>query len=136
MFKLKLKYAQVSFQQTFEAKRSTHLAELQKKEDDMRAMFVLRVKEKEAELKESEKEVRSKLFICYQSEMYDTWPYSFSLRQLHAKFDKLKKDHTEEKRKLEDARKKLEEEFLEFNRRKTQMAASHHTLTLGKKNKK
>lgn len=48
---------QVSFQQTFEAKRSNHLAELQKKEDDMRAMFVLRVKEKEAELKENEKEV-------------------------------------------------------------------------------
>lgn len=60
---------------------------------------------------------------------------SFSL-QLHAKFDKLKKDHAEEKRKLEEARKKLEEEFLEFNRRKTQIAASHHTLTLGKKNKK
>lgn len=47
----------MSFQQTFEAKRSNHLAELQKKEDDMRAMFVLRVKEKEAELKENEKEV-------------------------------------------------------------------------------
>ncbi|XP_031640120.1 septin-2 [Contarinia nasturtii] len=101
----------VSFQQTFEAKRSNHLAELQSKEDEMRQMFVLRVKEKEAELKESEKD-------------------------LHAKFDKLKKDHAEEKRKLEEARKKLEEEFLEFNRRKTQMTASHHTLTLGKKNKK
>lgn len=101
----------VSFQQTFEAKRSNHLAELQSKEDEMRQMFVLRVKEKEAELKESEKD-------------------------LHAKFDKLKKDHADEKRKLEEARKKLEEEFLEFNRRKTQMAASHHTLTLGKKNKK
>lgn len=48
---------QVSFQQTFEAKRSNHLAELQSKEDEMRQMFVLRVKEKEAELKESEKEV-------------------------------------------------------------------------------
>lgn len=51
-------FTQVSFQQTFEAKRSNHLAELQSKEDDMRQMFVLRVKEKEAELKESEKEVR------------------------------------------------------------------------------
>ncbi|XP_055316221.1 septin-2 [Sitodiplosis mosellana] len=101
----------VSFQQTFEAKRSNHLAELQSKEDEMRQMFVLRVKEKEAELKESEKD-------------------------LHAKFDKLKKDHADEKRKLEEARKKLEEEFMEFNRRKTQMATSHHTLTLGKKNKK
>lgn len=100
----------VSFQQTFEAKRSTHLAELQSKEDEVRQMFVVRVKEKEAELKEAEKD-------------------------LHAKFDKLKKDHTDEKRKLEDARKKLEDEFVEFNRRKTQMA-SHHTLTLGKSKKK
>lgn len=100
----------VSFQQTFEAKRSTHLAELQAKEDEVRQMFVVRVKEKEAELKEAEKD-------------------------LHAKFDKLKKDHAEEKRKLEEARKKLEDEFVEFNRRKTQMA-SHHTLTLGKSKKK
>lgn len=101
----------VSFQQTFEAKRSNHLAELQAKEEEVRQMFVLRVKEKEAELKESEKE-------------------------LHAKFDKLKKDHAEDKRKLEESRKKLEEEFVEFNRRKTQMTASHHTLTLGKSKKK
>ena len=48
----------VSFQQTFETKRSTHLQELQQKEDDMRQMFVLRVKEKEAEIKEEERQVR------------------------------------------------------------------------------
>jgi len=100
----------VSFQQTFEAKRSNHLAELQSKEEEVRQMFVQRVKEKEAELKDSEKD-------------------------LHAKFEKLKKDHSDEKRKLEDARKKLEEEFVEFNRRKAQMA-THHTLTLGKNKKK
>lgn len=100
----------VSFQQTFEAKRSNHVAELQAKEDEVRQMFVVRVKEKEAELKESEKE-------------------------LHAKFEKLKKDHAEEKRKLEESRKKLEEEFVEFNRRKTQFS-SGHTLTLGKNKKK
>lgn len=101
----------VSFQQTFEAKRTNHLSELQDKENDMRQMFVLRVKEKEAELKENEKE-------------------------LHAKFERLKKDHAEDKRKLEDARKKLEEDFVEFSRRKTQLMVSHHTLTLGKKGKK
>ena len=48
---------QVSFQQTFEQKRSAHVAELQQKEDEMRQMFVQRVKEKEVELKEAEKEV-------------------------------------------------------------------------------
>ncbi|CAH1100958.1 unnamed protein product [Psylliodes chrysocephalus] len=101
----------VSFQKTFETKRSTHLLELQHKEDEMRQMFVVRVKEKESELKEAEKE-------------------------LHAKFDKLKKDHTEEKKKIEDSRKKLEDEVVEFNRRKSQyqqMSQSHHTLTLGKR---
>lgn len=101
----------ISFQQTFEAKRSNHLAELQAKEEEVRQMFVQRVKEKEAELKDSEKD-------------------------LHAKFEKLKRDHAEEKRKLEESRKKLEEDFLEFTRRKTQLATSHHTLTLGKSKKK
>ncbi|RZC37099.1 Septin domain containing protein [Asbolus verrucosus] len=104
----------ISFQQTFETKRSNHLQELQQKEDEMRQMFVVRVKEKEAELKEAEKE-------------------------LHAKFDKLKKDHTDEKKKIEDSRKKLEDEVVEFNRRKAQyqqMGTSHHTLTLGKSKKK
>ncbi|XP_018579420.1 septin-2 [Anoplophora glabripennis] len=104
----------ISFQQTFETKRSNHLQELQQKEDEMRQMFVVRVKEKEAELKEAEKE-------------------------LHAKFDKLKKDHTEEKKKIEESRKKLEDEIVEFNRRKAQyqqMGQSHHTLTLGKSKKK
>jgi septin 6/8/11 len=61
----------ISFQQTFEAKRSNHLQELQQKEDEMRQMFVVRVKEKEAELKEAEKEVRefkkscrSRVLLC------------------------------------------------------------------------
>ena len=47
----------VSFQQTFEQKRVEHRQELQRKEEEMRQTFVLRVKEKETELKEVEKEV-------------------------------------------------------------------------------
>lgn len=46
-----------SLQQTYEAKRQEFLAELQKREDEMRQIFVQRVKEKEAELKEAEREV-------------------------------------------------------------------------------
>lgn len=38
------------------------MGELQKKEEEMRQMFVQRVKEKEAELKEAEKEVLSSNF--------------------------------------------------------------------------
>lgn len=37
-------------------KKQEHNAELQRKEDEMRQMFVVRVKEKELELKEAEKE--------------------------------------------------------------------------------
>ncbi|XP_005175984.1 septin-2 [Musca domestica] len=101
----------VSFQQIFEIKRAHHLSELQAKEDEVRQMFVQRVKEKEAELKESE-------------------------RELHSRFEKLKKEHAEEKRKLEEARQKLDEEYLEFTTHKTNYVASHHTMTLGKKSKK
>lgn len=75
-------------------------------------------------------------FACNLLKCFMCFFFCYVEFQLHAKFDKLKKDHADEKRKLEEARKKLEEEFLEFNRRKNQMATSHHTLTLGKKNKK
>jgi len=58
----------------YEHKRHEHVADLQKKEDDMRQMFVVRVKEKEGELKEAEKEVKTttttlliylNAFYCY-----------------------------------------------------------------------
>lgn len=101
----------VSFQEIFEVKRSTHLSELQAKEEEVRQLFVQRVKAKEAELKENE-------------------------RELHARFEKLKKDHAEEKRKLEETRQKLEDEYLEFTTHKTQYSACNNTMTLGKKGKK
>ena len=44
-------------------RRENHLSSLQQKEEEMRQKFVIRVKEKEAELKEAEKEVRiSRIF--------------------------------------------------------------------------
>ena len=46
-----------NLQETYEHKRAEHQAELQKKEEEMRQMFVVRVK-KESELKNAEKEVR------------------------------------------------------------------------------
>ncbi|XP_028816053.1 septin-8-A-like isoform X4 [Denticeps clupeoides] len=46
-----------SLQETYEAKRKEFLIDLQHKEEEMRQMFVNRVKETEAELKEKEKEV-------------------------------------------------------------------------------
>ncbi|GLD71425.1 septin-8-A isoform X1 [Lates japonicus] len=44
-------------QETYEAKRKEFLGDLQRKEEEMRQMFVNKVKETEAELKEKEREV-------------------------------------------------------------------------------
>ncbi|MEE6496910.1 hypothetical protein FKM82_002525 [Ascaphus truei] len=83
-----------SLQETYEAKRNEFLGELHKEEEEMRQLFVQRVKEKEGELKEAEKE-------------------------LHEKFDRLKKMHQDEKKKLEDKKKGLDDELNEFKKRKT-----------------
>lgn len=52
-----LRFMVPSLQETYEAKRHEFLGELQRKEEEMRQMFVQRVKEKEALLKEAEREV-------------------------------------------------------------------------------
>ncbi|XP_050692224.1 septin-2-like isoform X1 [Eriocheir sinensis] len=104
----------VSFQQTFEQKRLEHREELQRKEDEMRQTFVLRVKEKETELKEVEKD-------------------------LFTKYDALKREHVEEKKRYEELKKRLDDEKAEFQKRKHQVSTqqlSSHTLTLGKNKKK
>ncbi|KAI8036884.1 septin-2 [Drosophila gunungcola] len=101
----------VSFQQTFESKRSDHLACLQAKEEEVRQMFVQRVKQKENELKDSE-------------------------RDLHIKFERLKREHLDEKAQLEEARRQLEEECQELQKRRLQLANGMHTLTLGRGKKK
>ncbi|XP_063784243.1 septin-8 isoform X3 [Pseudophryne corroboree] len=82
-----------SLQETYEAKRKEFLEDLHQKEEEMRQMFVNRVKETEAELKEKE-------------------------RELQDKFAHLKRIHQDENRKLDDRRKELEEEMNAFNRRK------------------
>merc|ERR1719187_2754925 len=87
----------VSFQQTFEQKRVEHRQELQRKEEEMRQTFVLRVKEKETELKEVEKE-------------------------LYTKYDSLKRDHAEEKKRYEEAKKQLDDDKAEFLKYRQQVS--------------
>jgi hypothetical protein len=48
-----------NFAEQYNSRREHHLSSLQQKEEEMRQKFVIRVKEKEAELKEAEKEVIS-----------------------------------------------------------------------------
>lgn len=87
----------MSLQETYEQRKTTLQQEMQKKEEEMRQMFVVRVKEKEAELKDEEKE-------------------------LHAKFEMLKKHQADEKKRLEDKKRQLEEDIVRFQQRKTAMA--------------
>ncbi|MED6236569.1 Septin-8-A [Characodon lateralis] len=96
-----------SLQETYEAKRKEFLGDLQRKEEEMRQMFVNKVKETEAELKEKE-------------------------RELHEKFEQLKRMHQEEKRKVEEKRRELEDEMNAFNRKKVAV----ETLSLSQPLKK
>lgn len=83
----------VSVQETYEAKRNEFFSELQRKEGEMRQMFVQRVREKEAVMKEAE-------------------------RELQCKFEHLKRLHQDERLKLEEKRKQLEDEMILFNKKK------------------
>lgn len=59
-----------SLQETYEAKRKEFLSELQRKEEEMRQMFVNKVKETELELKEKEREVCAGLgVVCGQARL-------------------------------------------------------------------
>merc|ERR1711976_298565 len=105
-----------NFAEQYNSRRELHLSSLQQKEEEMRQKFVIRVKEKEAEPKEAEKE-------------------------LHARFDEMKVSVSEEKKMVEEQRRQLEEKIADFQRRKVQyendkMDKGHHTLTLGKLGKK
>ena len=54
-----------SFAEQYTLRRESHLTSLQQKEEEMRQKFVIRVKEKEGELKEAEREV----IFCFAFEM-------------------------------------------------------------------
>ena len=47
-----------TFAEQYTMRRESHLNSLQQREEEMRQKFVIRVKEKESELKEAEREVR------------------------------------------------------------------------------
>ncbi|XP_036612730.1 septin-10 [Trichosurus vulpecula] len=83
----------VSLQEAYEIKRHEFYGERQRKEEEMKQVFVQRVKEKEAILKEAE-------------------------RELQGRFEHLKRLHQEERMKLEDKRRYLEEEISAFAKKK------------------
>ncbi|KAM9583619.1 septin-14 isoform 2-T2 [Trichechus inunguis] len=83
----------VSFQEIYEAKRQEFYEQCQKEEEQLKQRFMQRVKEKEAAFKEAEKELQDK-------------------------FEHLKRVQQEETMKLEEERKQLEEEIIDFYKMK------------------
>ncbi|XP_057171642.1 septin-14 isoform X2 [Ursus arctos] len=83
----------LSFQEIYEAKRQKFYDQCQREEEELKQKFMQRVKEKETTFKESEKE-------------------------LQEKFEHLKRVQQEETMKLEDERRQLEEEIIDFYKMK------------------
>ncbi|XP_058892669.1 septin-14 isoform X1 [Kogia breviceps] len=93
----------VSFQDIYEAKRQDFLDQCQREEEELKQKFMQRVKEKETAFKEAEKELQDK-------------------------FEHLKRVQQEETMKLEEERRQLEEEIIDFYKMK---AASGTLKTQG-----
>ncbi|KAK1339592.1 hypothetical protein QTO34_018145 [Cnephaeus nilssonii] len=102
-------------QETYEAKRHEFYGERQRKEEEMKQMFVQRVKEKEAILKEAEREAST---------------------LLQAKFEHLKRVHQEERMKLEEKRRLLEEEIISFSKKKATSEIYQNQTFMGSNLKK
>ncbi|KAL3312231.1 Septin-6 [Cichlidogyrus casuarinus] len=95
-----------SLKETYERRRELQKKELQQIEEDMRLMFITRVKEKEQALKQAEKELQDK-------------------------YEKLKNKHMASKRSLEERRRILESDIEVF--RKRQLTAEQGKAVKGKK---
>ena len=83
----------------------------------------------------------SSFSLChFQSKHNLVDSYDDSLFQLHAKFEALKKQHADDKKKLEDKKRSLDDQINNFHKRKEQMQAAanaaQQAATLGKKGKK
>ncbi|XP_027269627.1 septin-14 [Cricetulus griseus] len=84
----------VSFQEMYEAKRQEFHGQCLREEEELKQTFMLRVKEKELTFKDAEKELQDK-------------------------FEHLKRIQQEEILKLEEERRKLEEQIIDFYKTKT-----------------
>lgn len=98
----------MSITEAWEAKHTEQKADIQKKEDEIKEAFVAKVKAKEAELKDAE-------------------------RELHDKFVMLKKQHSEQKERVEEKKRLVEDEMKEFQRRKMTLEQARQGTLKNKK---
>uniref|UniRef100_G1S097 Septin 14 n=1 Tax=Nomascus leucogenys TaxID=61853 RepID=G1S097_NOMLE len=101
----------VSFQENFEAKRQEFYDQCQREEEELKQRFMQRVKEKEATFKEAEKELQDK-------------------------FEHLKMIQQEEIRKLDEEKKQLEVEIIDFYKMKAASEALQTQLSTDTKKDK
>ncbi|XP_030651809.1 septin-14 [Nomascus leucogenys] len=101
----------VSFQEIFEAKRQEFYDQCQREEEELKQRFMQRVKEKEATFKEAEKELQDK-------------------------FEHLKMIQQEEIRKLDEEKKQLEVEIIDFYKMKAASEALQTQLSTDTKKDK
>lgn len=100
--------------ETLQSRRNAQFQELKRKTDEMKQSFVVRIKEKEVVLKETENEI-------------------------HKRFEAIKRKNQEEKKRLEEERRQLEDEIANFSTRKNQVlqaATLQPGVTLQGKQKK
>lgn len=118
--------------------------ELQKREDEMRQMFVQRVKEKEAELKDAEREVSGPdagLILGMENGFVEPLkgvPFTrLCSVQLQSRFEQLKRLHADEKASLEEKKRLLEEDQSLFSKRRSaaQLLQAQSLTANGKKDK-
>ena len=67
-----------NFAEQYATRRESHLTALQQKEEEMRQKFVIRVKEKESELKEAEREVINSPLVCVKQRIPSNFLCDFS----------------------------------------------------------
>jgi septin 6/8/11 len=112
----------MSISENYEAKLTELKAEVQRKEDEIKEAFVVKVKAKEAELKEAEREVCFNLSNLNLN--FIKFFIFFCYLKLHDKFVMLKKQHAEQKERVEDKKRYLDEEMNDFQRRKYMLEQS------------
>lgn len=104
-----------NIQDVYVMKRDELNDEMQKREQEIKEEFIKRVKEKECEIKEQEKEV---VIFGFLKLAFLVLNFFFYFKQFSNKYSKWKKEQTEWMEKIEQKKRELDAEMREFSDRK------------------
>ena len=100
---------QISISDTLDMKRNELRQELEKREQQLKETFIQKVKDKEIELKETEKQVKPFVFFDY---------FKFLVFQINEQLTNIKKQYKDQKDKCDEKWRILEQEMNLFEQRK------------------